>query len=90
MINWYRTHLTLLAEPKHVSCVSLGTILEELSYDSIDRFLLRERYTPEDLFNEVKGEVILEGGVLSVDDTVIDKPYRDLNKTEFMGYFLVF
>ena len=73
-----------------MSCVSLGTILEELSHDSIDRFLLRERYTPEDLFNEVKGEVILEGGVLSVDDTVIDKPYRDLNKTEFMGYFLVF
>ena len=73
-----------------MSCVRLGTILEELSHDSIDRFLLRERYTPEDLFNEVKGEVILEGGVLSVDDTVIDKPYRDLNKTEFMGYFLVF
>ena len=85
--NWNLYTLFLLAEPKYVSCVHLGTILEELSHDRINRFLLRERYTPEDLFNEVMGEVILEGGVLSVDDTVIDEPYRDLNKTEFMGYY---
>jgi hypothetical protein len=32
--------LFLLAEPKYVSCVRLGTILEELSHDRINRFLL--------------------------------------------------
>ena len=85
--NWNLYTLFLLAEPKYVSCVRLALILDELGHDSVNRFLLRERYTPEDLFNEVKGNLILEGGTLSVDDTVIDKPYREPNKTEFVGYF---
>ena len=73
--NWNFYTLFPLAEPKYVSCMRLGAILEELSHDSINRLLLRERYCPEDLFNDVKGELILEGGTLSVDDTVIDKLY---------------
>lgn len=76
-----------MAEPKYVSCVRLAEILEEVSHDSVNRFLLRERYTPEDLFNEVNGELTLVGGTLSVDDSVEDKPYRDLNKSAFVGYF---
>ena len=52
-----------------------------LSHDSINRFLLREEYSPEDLFEEVKKELILEGGTLSVDDSVVDKFYRDPSKT---------
>ena len=47
--------LFLLAEPQYVSCVRLSKILEELSHDSVNRFLLREQYTPKDLFDEVKG-----------------------------------
>jgi hypothetical protein len=58
-----------------------------LSHDSINRFLLREEYSPEDLFEEVKKELILEGGTLSVDDSVVDKFYRDPSKTELVGYF---
>ena len=42
--------LFLLAEPKYVSCVRLAEILAELSHDSVNRFLLRERYTPKDLW----------------------------------------
>ena len=76
-----------MAEPEYVSCVRLAEILEDVSHDSVNRFLLRERYTPEDLFNEVKGEITLVGGTLSVDDSVEDKPYRDLKKSAFMGYF---
>ena len=76
-----------MAEPKYVSCVRLADILEEVSHDSVNRFLLRERYTPEDLFNEVKEEVTLVGGSLSVDDSVEDKPYRDPQKSAFVGYF---
>ncbi len=65
----------------------LSEVLEELSHDSVNRFLLRERYTPQDLFDEVKGELNLKGGTTSVDDSVIDKPYRDPSKTELVGYF---
>lgn len=79
--------LFLLAEPKYVSCVRLSDILEELSHDSVNRFLLREEYTPKDLFDEVKGELNLKGGTTSVDDTVIDKPYRDLSQTALLGYY---
>lgn len=79
--------LFLMAEPKYISCVRLSEILEEVSHDSVNRFLLRECYTPEDLFNEVKADLTLTGGTLSVDDTVEDKPYRDIEKSAFVGYF---
>ena len=79
--------LFLLAEPKYVSCLRLAEILGECSHDSVNRFLLRENYTPEDLFEEVKGELILVGGTASIDDSVLDKPYRDPSKTELLGYF---
>lgn len=79
--------LFLLAEPKYVSCVRLSEILSELSHDSVNRFLLREQYTPKDLFNEVKESFSLRGGTLSVDDSVEDKPYRDPSKSAFVDYF---
>jgi Transposase DDE domain len=79
--------LFLLAEPKYVSCIRLAEVLGDLSHDSVNRFLLREHYTPEDLFNEVKGELNLEGGTASVDDSVIDKPYSNPEKTSLVGYF---
>ncbi len=79
--------LYLLAEPKYVSCLRLAEIMSELSHDSVNRFLLRENYTPQDLFDEVKGELIFEGGTASIDDSVVDKPYRDLKRTELLGYF---
>lgn len=79
--------LFLMAEPKYVSCVRLATILAAVSHDSVNRFLLRENYTPEDLFNEVKGNLIFEGGTTSVDDSVVDKPYRALGKSAFVDFF---
>lgn len=79
--------LFLLAEPKYVSCVRLSEILAEVSHDSINRFLLREQYTPRDLFDEVKDNLILMAGTLSVDDSVEDKPYRDHSKSAFVDFF---
>ena len=79
--------LFLLAEPKYVSCIRLAEVLGDLSHDSVNRFLLREHYTPEELFNEVKGELNLEGGTASVDDSVVDKPYSNPSKTALLGYF---
>jgi hypothetical protein len=51
--------------------------MENLSHDSVNRFLLRERYEPKDLFEEIKPNINLVGGTLSGDDTVIDKPHSD-------------
>ena len=79
--------LFLLAEPKYVSCVRLSQVMVTLSHDSVNRFLLREQYTPRDLFDEVKGHLILSGGIASGDDTVVDKRYSDPSKTDLMGYF---
>lgn len=53
----------------------------------VNRFLLRERYDPKDLFDEVKLHIDLIGGTLSGDDTIIDKPYSDPSLTELIGYF---
>ena len=64
----------------------MAQIIEGLSHDSVNRFLLRERYSPKDLFDELKPHINLIGGTLSGDDTVIEKPYSTLI-TEFIGYF---
>jgi Transposase DDE domain len=77
----------LLSEPSYTSCVRLSTIMGNLSHDSINRFLEREDYTPQDLFNSVKDELNLEGGVLSIDDSVLDKPYSDPKKAILIEYF---
>jgi Transposase DDE domain len=61
--------------------------MENLSHDSVNRFLLRENYTPRDLFDEVKAHLKGEGGIGSVDDTVVDKPYSEMGKTDLLGYF---
>ena len=76
-----------MAEPRSVSCVRLSSILEKMSHDSVNRFLLREKYEPKDLFDEFKKHLKLVGGTLSVDDSVEDKPYRDDKKSAFVDYF---
>src|SRR5262249_38393462 len=55
--------------------------------DSVNRFLDRENYTSEDLFNEVKLKLNLVGGTLSVDDSVLDKPYSNHHKSALVEYF---
>lgn len=65
----------------------MAEILEDLSHDSVNRFLLREKFEPKDLFDELKPHIQLVGGILSGDDTVIDKPYTNPKLTELVGYF---
>jgi hypothetical protein len=79
--------LFLLAESKYPGCTRLAEILGGMSHDSVNRFLVRERYEPKDLFDEVKLDINLSDGTLSGDDTVIDKPYSDPQLTELIGYF---
>jgi len=78
-----------LAESKYPGCTRLAEILEGMSHDSVNRFLLRERYEPLDLFNEVKPYINLNDGTLSGDDTVIDKPYSDPELTPVNWLLLV-
>lgn len=81
MYTWF-----LLAESKYAGCTRLAKILG-LSHDSVNRFLLREKYEPKDLFDEVKPHINLIGGTLSVDDTVAEKPYSDPKENELIKYF---
>jgi hypothetical protein len=65
----------------------LAEILGDVSHDSINRFLLRERYEPKDLFEMIEKVINLEGGILSVDDTVIEKLYSQPKHSELINYF---
>jgi hypothetical protein len=57
------------------------------AHDAANRFLNREDFSGKDLFEEARPLLELEGGLLSVDDTVLDKPYSQEGKTELVGYF---
>lgn len=63
-----------MSEPTSVTGSRLAEVMG-ISHDSVNRFLLREAYAPEDLFKEAKALLNPVGGTLSVDDTVLDKPY---------------
>ncbi len=67
----------ILSTPHSPTCCRLGEVTK-ISHDSVNRFLLREDYTLRDLFNEVRAELNLKGGTVSVDDSVLDKPYSHL------------
>ena len=68
-----------------MGCSRLAEILENVSHDSVNRFLLRERYEAVDLFNAVKDIINLKGGTLSVDDTVVEKHYSNPECAELIG-----
>jgi hypothetical protein len=74
----------LLGEPKYGSCRRLAGVMD-ISHDSANRFLQRERYEGKDLYNESAPLLALKGGTLSVDDSVLDKPYSQY--LAFVGYF---
>lgn len=76
----------LLSEPRKVSCVKASEVLE-VSHDEINRFLLSNHFTGKDLFEAVRGGLRLGGGVLSADDSVLDKPFTDPATTELVSYF---
>ena len=64
----------LMSDPKSASCTRLSEIMG-ITHDSVNRFLLRESYEPKDLFNEAQLTLNGVGGTVSVDDSVLDKPY---------------
>jgi hypothetical protein len=74
----------VMSEPKSTTCTRLSEVMN-ISHDSVNRFLLREAYAARDLFDEANRLLNPIGGALSVDDTVLDKPYSD--KMELVSYF---
>lgn len=76
----------LLSEPRQVSCVRASAVLE-ISHDEVNRFLLSNNFTGKELFAAVKAGLCLAGGTLSVDDSVLDKPFTALESTELVDYF---
>lgn len=68
----------LLSSPKGSSCVKAAKILE-VSHDEVNRFLLQGNYTGKDLYEKAVVHLVRSGGTLTVDDTVLDKPYSQLD-----------
>lgn len=80
--TWY-----LIGESKYSGCSRLAEIFPDFSHDCVNRFLLREKYKPVDLFEEIKHLINWIGGVISVDDTVVEKPYSNPDLVKFINYF---
>jgi len=68
----------LLSEPRQVSCVRASAVLA-VSPDEVNRFLLDNNFTGQELFEAVKPGLCLAGGTLSADDSVLDKPFTNLD-----------
>ena len=75
----------LLLAPKNRGCTHLASSMEKISHDSVRNFLVREDYTPKDLFDRVSSLVDLLGGILSVDDSIWDKPYSNARLNSLIG-----
>jgi hypothetical protein len=74
----------LLSSPMGSSCVQAAQVLE-VSHDEVNRFLLRGNYSGKDLYEKAVVHLLAQGGTLSVDDSVLDKPYSQ-QETSLITY----
>lgn len=74
----------LLSSPTGSSCVQAAQVLE-VSHDEVNRFLLQGNYTGKDLYEKAVVHLVAQGGTLSGDDSVLDKPYSGV-QTELISY----
>lgn len=64
-------------------------MLKPPGHGGVNRCLLRDRYTPRDRFDEVKGHIIWTADTLSVDDSVEDKPLcKAMKRRQIIAPFL--
>ena len=75
-----------MSSPYGNSCVKASEVLE-VSHDKVTRFLNQSNYTGSDLFKKAAPNLILSGGTISVDDTVIDKPYSKPSANELVSTY---
>lgn len=76
----------LMSEPYKSSCVRSSQVLA-VSHDEVNRFLSAGNFSGKDLFDKIAPAIEMTGGILSVDDTVIDKPFPEPAHTEGVGFF---
>ncbi len=76
----------LLSESRGSSCVRGAKVLQ-ISHDEVNRFLAGSSFTGKDLFDKALPFIEPRGGTLNIDDTVIDKPFSDPEKTELVALF---
>lgn len=74
----------LMTEPHSISCTQLADTYQ-ISHDSVNRFLERENYSPQDLYAESIQHIDNKNLIVSVDDTVLDKPYSQF--MNLVGFF---
>ncbi len=74
----------LLSSAIGSSCVKAAEVLQ-VSHDQVNRFLLAGHYCGKDLFEKAVVHLVLVGGTLTVDDSVLDKPYSQL-QTDLITY----
>jgi hypothetical protein len=74
----------LLSSPQGSSCVQAAQVLE-VSHDQVNRFLLQGTYSGADLYTKAIGHLVAQGGTLTVDDSVLDKPYSQ-QPTDLITY----
>ncbi|RDV10662.1 hypothetical protein DXT99_26235 [Pontibacter diazotrophicus] len=59
----------------------------KVSHDEISCFVLSSDFRGKNLFEAVRAGLCLEGGTLSVDVRLLDKPFTDPFSMELVGYF---
>ena len=74
----------LMTELNSISCTQLAETYN-ISHDSVNRFLAREDYTPRDLYQEAIQHIDNNKLIVSIDDTVLDKPYSQ--HMDLVSYF---
>jgi hypothetical protein len=74
----------LLSSPTGSSCVQAAQVLE-VSHEEVNRFLLQGNYSGKDLYEKAVVHLVAQGGTLSVDDSVLDKPYSQ-QETSLITY----
>lgn len=78
----------LIATQNNFTATNFASLTDNLSHDSISRFLSRTKLTPKILWEYSQTFVSLESGYLICDDSVLDHPYGEqigLAKWQYSG-----
>jgi SRSO17 transposase len=81
MLDIYSDYL--ISSFSYTTATGLSRMLDNaVSHDKITRFLSKREYTSKDLWQQVKPtvrQIETESGIISIDDTIEEKPYTDEN-----------
>jgi hypothetical protein len=79
----------LIACPYRAECTKLANVVLGVSHDSVNRFLNNNCFEPKQIFKEAKSIIGFNpiGGYLSVDDTILDKPYSLYENCQLLGSY---